>query len=47
MSMTDDTKQQEGQSPIIKNIKKIEQKDGSNINLKEILKNQESLEHEL
>ena len=44
--MTDDTKQQE-QSPIIKNIEKVEQKDGININLKEILRNQESLEHEL
>ena len=36
--MTDDTKQQE-QSPIIKNIEKVEQKDGININLKEILRN--------
>lgn len=39
MSMTDDNKQKEEQSPILKNIEKIEQKDGSNINLKEILRN--------
>ena len=37
-TMTDDTKQQK-QSPIIKNIEKVEQKDGININLKEILRN--------